>query len=176
VLSPVGDDDARSEHKVLQTAGNAETASAAPQVIRETVQCPSPRPPPPSALLTLCTSSFPFASPQNHLPTIPGSSHYRPFSPSRAVKTTADATPRQLSPRSRPHIARHVYHCYYDIPSHFCMFPCHSFAIEFPLPLFYIPFLFSTRHRTTPFTSTRVAYLYITLSSGPGKIIVEPME
>ena len=97
----------------------------------------------------------------------------RLFSPSRAVKTTAYVTPRQSSPRSGPHITGHVYlghslsFLYVSLP-----FLC----LRIPAPPFYLPFLFSIRHSTTPSTSTRVAYLYITLSPGPAKVIIEPIE
>ena len=47
-----------------------------------------------------------------HLKTSYRQSPDRPFSPSRAVKTTAYATPRQSSPRSRPQIPGHVDHCF----------------------------------------------------------------
>ena len=136
-----------------------------------------PRPPPPSPIdpfLTLCPSSFPFASPQSRLPTTLGS-------PLLALSScqdnsVRDASPVELSLRTTYRWTPGHTSLFLDIPSHFCMFPCHSFVSEFPLPLFYLPFLFSIRHRTTPFTSTRVAYLYITLSPGLAKIITGPIE
>ena len=125
------------------------TLSARLQV--RNVQPPSPLDP----FLILCPSSFPLASLQNWLQTIPGS-------PSRAVKTIAYATPRQSVPRSGPHIAGHV--CILLFSGHSFSFPYVSLPFLFPRipgsPSFLFYFLLSYRTQdNTP--ELLVAYLYI---------------
>ena len=79
-----------------------------------------------------------------------------PSSLHRAVKTTAYAAPRQLSPRSGPgpYIAGVASYCFQDIVSLFRTFFLSPVRLELPLSLFQFPFLLShqTRDDAPPFT------------------------
>ena len=98
------------------------------------VQPPSPRPPPPSSLdpfLTFCPSSFPFASPQNQLPPIPGSSLLALSScQGNSVRDALSVEPslENTNPRTRRSLL-------FEHSSSFLYVPCHPF-VEFPLPSF----------------------------------------
>jgi len=76
-----------------------------------------------------------------------------------------DASP--VEPLAQDHISPEL-HLMEDWFSPFVRFLI-SFISKLLLSLFSLPILFSIGHRMTPSASTRIAYLYIALSPGPGK-------
>ena len=95
--------------------------------VQRSIQPPSPLDP----FLTFCPSSFPFASPQNQLPPISGSSLLALSScQGNSVRDASSVEPslENTNPRTRRSL-------FLEPPSSFLYVPCHPF-VEFPLPSF----------------------------------------